>query len=607
MPFALGILHALLMFVAFPPVGWWWASAFFTPLPALYLVRRSLRPATTSRTDDPGSPRPVSLLSSLAFGLGTAPFWTYHHWFIGDITAAGVIPLAIYLSLWPAALVWILSRGLHAGWWAPRRRLWTRPFVAAVVWVALDMIRGEIIFGGYGWFFVSQPLIDFQWIQSLGSALGIYGITFLIVATGGNIIPVQRGPKPRSSDFAFFAISFITVILVAFIQHAREEGHTFKAAIVQTNVPQSNKLAWTPERAYADFRTLLDLHADAARSKPDLIVWPETMRPGWVLTDDQIAETRALIAATPELRGLNDQVLLAEMVRGAAKDGARPVIVGQETFEGLRFEAQNDRWRQRYDARFNSAYLVHPDGTVSEQRYDKIEPTPFGETIPYTSGVPWLRDKLLDLAAGGMRVDLSSGARRTIFTVPGGTMQTRLVTPICFESTDTDLVRSMVYGGGVGSSGDDAAGGFWGSRRADVIVLLTNDGWFGDPALRRARIGREVHLQLARWRSLELGTPTIRAANTGMSALIDSRGQVVAGEASPAGQTPPLLSTPEAGREGLVVGTLRTQTSPTLYGRLGNVVGWGCLVWFVAGIVVRAVRTLRRRFRTPDPVIVKSA
>jgi apolipoprotein N-acyltransferase len=388
---------------------------------------------------------------------------------------------------------------------------------------------------------------------------------------------------------------------------SRTEGHPIKAAIVQTNVPQSNKLAWTPERAYADFRMLLDLHAGAARLNPDVIVWPETMRPGWVLTDDQIAETRALIAATPELRGLNDQVLLAEMVRGAAKDGERPVIVGQETFVRLRFEAQDDRWRQRYDARFNSAYLVHPDGTVAAERYDKIEPTPFGETIPYTSGMPWLRDKLLDLAAGGMRVDLAAGSRRTVFTVPAGTVQTRLVTPICFESTDTDLVRSMVYGGGLGSSGDDAAGGFWASRHADVIVLLTNDGWFGDPASRRARVGREVHLQLARWRSLELGTPTIRAANTGMSALIDARGVVVAGEASHPGRTPPMLSTPEAGREGLVVGTLRTQISPTLYGRLGNVVGWGCLVWFVAGIAVRAVRTLRRRFRTPDPVIVKSA
>lgn len=70
------------------------------------------------------------------------------------------------------------------------------------------------------------------------------------------------------------------------------------------------------------------------------------------------------------------------------------------------------------------------------------------------------------------------------------------------------VCRSLVY------NGDE--------RRADVLVNLTNDGWFG-----KSDLGRHAHALHARWRAAELGTPLVRAANTGVSVAYDSRGRRV--------------------------------------------------------------------------------
>jgi apolipoprotein N-acyltransferase len=203
-----------------------------------------------------------------------------------------------------------------------------------------------------------------------------------------------------------------------------------------------------------------------------------------------------------------------------------------------------------------------------------MELTPFGEYMPVISRFPWLEKQLLSLAAEGMSFDLSAGTKKVVFPIANGESEVRVVTPICFEITESTVCRGLVFDGD--------------KRRADVMINLSNDGWFqGSDA------AREQHLRIARWRCLELGTPMVRSANTGISAVIDANGRVVARGV-------------EGDKVGCEVEGVMAADVPlpmradgggaTFYARTGNWAGWGSMgIWvIVTGAAIVRCRKLRK-------------
>jgi apolipoprotein N-acyltransferase len=152
----------------------------------------------------------------------------------------------------------------------------------------------------------------------------------------------------------------------------------------------------------------------------------------------------------------------------------------------------------------------------------------------------------------------------------------RVVTPICFETTWGTHCRELVGAGG--------------ARRADVLVCLTNDGWFAD-----SDHGREHHLQAARWRCLELATPMLRSANTGVSAAIDADGRVLARGVDGDG----------AGRrvDGVLSALVPLPTGTTFYLRHGDLFRWPAMAvgaMLVGFTLIASVRAARRRTATQE-------
>jgi apolipoprotein N-acyltransferase len=176
-----------------------------------------------------------------------------------------------------------------------------------------------------------------------------------------------------------------------------------------------------------------------------------------------------------------------------------------------------------------------------------------------------------------MQFDLSAGSDANRVTVglrgDGGSGDGDvlvLATPICFESAVASVCRRLIYQGG--------------QRKADVLVNLTNDGWFNTMAG-----GREQHLQIGRFRCIENRVPMIRAANTGVSAAIDSSGRIVQyGPTSPAGVQPAMS-------EGVMVASIEIDDRLTMYRVLGDAFGWLCLglcgLLIAAGAAARALRS----------------
>jgi apolipoprotein N-acyltransferase len=190
---------------------------------------------------------------------------------------------------------------------------------------------------------------------------------------------------------------------------------------------------------------------------------------------------------------------------------------------------------------YNSVYVIDHDGSILSV-YDKVHLVPFGEFLPYQHYLERIGLMQLTKVQGGF----IAGDRRRSLAVPRAP---RMLPLVCYE---------IIFPGQVVPRSD----------RPGWLANLTNDGWFGMTA------GPHQHLQQARVRAIEEGLPVVRAANTGISAVIDPVGRMIA--------SLPL------GAEGVLDARLPQAIAPTVYVRAGD---------GPAGLIVGAalVLLLRRR------------
>lgn len=193
--------------------------------------------------------------------------------------------------------------------------------------------------------------------------------------------------------------------------------------------------------------------------------------------------------------------------------------------------------REAEGAYYNSAVLMGADG-ASLDIYDKVHLVPFGEYMPLSDLAA--RFGVFGLAARA-NAGYAPGAQRRLLDLPVG----RALVLICYEGVFGQDIRAV-------------------PERADLMVLITNDAWFGDFA------GPQQHLRQAQMRAAEQGLPMVRVANTGISALIDPWGR--------------LRESLPLGVAGHIDAQLPEPLPPTLYSRLGDwpVLGLS-LLWFCVG------------------------
>jgi apolipoprotein N-acyltransferase len=175
--------------------------------------------------------------------------------------------------------------------------------------------------------------------------------------------------------------------------------------------------------------------------------------------------------------------------------------------------------------------------------YDKLHLVPFGEYLPFQDWMEKLGFVQLTRVQGGF----IPGTRRRAMDIPDAP---RALPLICYE---------MIFPGDI-TARDERPG--W-------IINLTNDGWFGYST------GPYQHLQQAQMRAIEEGLPVVRAANTGISAVVDPSGRIVARLG--------------LGIEGVLDANLPAALPPTIYARLRDI---------PAAVIVAAALLLvfRRRF-----------
>jgi apolipoprotein N-acyltransferase len=544
---ALAAAHAVLFAASFPGLGLW-PLAFVAPLPLVWLA---IGAASTRRA------------LAVVFVVQTLLWLWMDRWMVA-VTALGYPLMSVYMAAYAVLFVWLMRRVTR------HPVLGRRPlaFVVPVMWVGLECLRGSLVFNGYPWFFAGHPLIEWPLFVQSADLLGVYLVSFLVVMTGALGVDGLRCTMGTISRLALgcAAVAAIGLLAVNAAYGAWRLGQHGvlmpgpTALAVQTNLPQSNKISWEPPQQARDLAGFVEQtdrawdEAAAAGAAPDLVIWPETMLPGFGLEPDTM---RTLVEGDyfPGDRFSRPAERLADQL-------GVPLLAGSAAYLGLR--PVDLRWE--WDAHHNSAYLI--TGRPPYQRYDKVFLTPFGETMPYISAWPWLEQKLLAVGAAGMQFNLDAAddiTRLDLDWTPAGSSSRTLIlaTPICFEDTVAHLCRQMVHENG--------------AKRADLLVNLSNDGWFGDHDA-----GRVQHAQAARFRCIENRVPMVRSVNTGMTVAVDSAGRLI-GQAGP-GRYGTARSSQALWAE------LPLDSRSTVYGRVGDLWGWVCLagtvglgVWTTVG------------------------
>lgn len=473
-----GLLSALLLWVAFPPLALW-PLAWLAPLGWLRLIGQSSW----------RSAHPYRML----YGVGLLHWlllvqWIrLPHWsaYFGWLALAGY--LAVYVPLFVG-----LSRVLVHGWGI------SSVFAAPVVWTGLELARGYLL-TGFSMSLLGHTQLSWLPLVQIADLVGAYGVSFLVMLVAACLDRLAgRAPRPRLAWPLLTTLVALSACLVyGTLQLRRQpaaeaQPRRLRVALIQGAF--DTQFDGNPQRANDAFFDYLRLSRQAADRYRDLdlMIWPESMFtgtepmvtydpplalvPGWDGTLDQLQQRLDQIEAATRQRF----VWMAQQVR-------TPILVGLAW----------DHFVEGRVERFNSAVLADRGGTIVD-RYDKMHPVMFGEYVPLGTWFPWLY-RLTPMDDG-----LTAGRAPRAFQV--GPL--RVAPTICFENTVPHLVRRQVRQ-------------LRQQRQSpDMLVTVTNDGWFWGSSL------LDVHLACGVFRAIELRRPLLIAANTGFSAWIDPLGRI---------------------------------------------------------------------------------
>jgi apolipoprotein N-acyltransferase len=509
-----------------------WPLLFFTFPVLVWLVdgisHHPTLPGKRGRVREAARAMWTAALIGWCFGFGyllAGLYWVGHAFMVDAEIFGWLMPLAVVAL--PAAMALYIAAAL-----ALARLIWTRGatriLVLAAALTVAEWLRGHA-FTGFPWNAIGYALTGPLELAQSAALTGIWGLTFIAVA-------VFASPATLADDRADTPRPWLPLVCALFVLSgmalygtARLAGNPtsfvdgVRLRIMQPNLQQDAKFRYAA-RAEVMSR-YVNISARATQARPhglrDVthLIWPESPFP-FLLTREP--EALAAIAA-----------LLPEgtvLITGADRADA-PLSAGLPTGSGQR------------GGFYNSVYVIDHRGAVLAL-YDKLHLVPFGEFLPFQRALERLGLLQLTKVVGGFR----AGERREpIAVLPAPPMLPLL----CYE---------IIFPGEAVPPGE----------RPGWLLNLTNDGWFG------ISTGPHQHFQQARVRAIEEGLPLVRAANTGISAIVDPLGRIV--------QELPL------GTEGLLDGALPQRVAPTPYARLGDAVA--ALLVALAFAVV-----LRRRFR----------
>ena len=476
----------------------------------------------------------------------------------------GWIALSAFLALYPALFVWIcwklfgalqparrpwdrdLLRGFLAAGWR-HRTIWA--FKCAAVWVAIEMTISRFL-TGFPWDLLGVSQFKLLPLIQVASFTGVYGVSFLIVWFSVSLVmtatALQQQPLRRISwarEIAFPALTLLYLILWGLfaMRTARVHQATTKIALIQPSIPQT--LIWDKGADENRFQQLLALSEQALTNKVDVLVWPEASVPNMLRHHEDTSN--AVIELTRKHK--------VWAILGSDDAELRP---GGTTLRDVDY--------------FNSAFAVNPEGELTGI-YKKRRLVIFGEYLPFVKQLPFVK-YLSPIEETGF----TPGTKPIPFNLKSLDVIASVL--ICFEDTFPHLVREYV------------------EPNTDILVNLTNNGWFGESA------AQWQHAATAVFRAVENRIPLVRCANNGLTCWVDSTG------AMHSTFFPGTNNIYKAGFKIVDVPVLAPGEARTLsfYTRHGDVFGWACFALTAVNLAAIYIKLGLKR-KTPASVTPDAA
>jgi apolipoprotein N-acyltransferase len=428
-----------------------------------------------------------------------------------------LLPFAVIALPAAFALYTALGAALARLFWA---RGAGRVLALAVGLTVAEWLRGHL-FTGFPWNVFGYALASPLPLAQGGALMGIWGLTFLAVAVYAS--PAVLADERADTRWPWLAPILSLLMLAglgtygAMRLNATPTSYVdgVRLRIMQPNLPQDEKFNYARRQEVMSRYLALSDRASGPHASgiKDVthLIWPESAFPFFLTRDAQALAE--ITALLPERT-----VLITGAVR-APEDVPDAAITRA----------------------YNSVYAIDHSGSILSV-YDKVHLVPFGEYLPFQDFLEQLGLQQITKLRGGF----IAGDRGRILDVPGAPGFLPLV---CYEIIFPEAVPR--------------------GERPAWLVNLTNDGWFGMSS------GPYQHFQQARLRAIEQGLPLVRAANTGISAVVDPLGRVI--------ESLPL------GTDGVLDSRLPRPLPPTPYARTGDL-PTGIALLFAIALVWRGRR-----------------
>ncbi len=416
---------------------------------------------------------PAAALTGWFFGFGyflAGLYWIGNAFLVDAKIFGWLLPFAV--AGLPAGLAFFTAFGF-----ALARLIWTRGplriLALAVALTAAEWLRGHLL-TGFPWNLYGYALTGPLVLAQSAALVGVWGLTFFAVAMFASPATLADDTAETKRPWLPLTLSVVLLVMMAGFGLMRLNGTPtayvdgVHLRIMQPNLQQDQKFNPSAKAEVMSRYLALSDRATGPNTSGmrDVthLVWPESAFPFFLTrAPDAMAQIADLLPPS------------AVLITGAVRPAERTNIGGHQ-------------------GAYNSVYVIDHDGSILSA-YDKVHLVPFGEYLPFQA----LLEKIGLLQLTKLPGGFLAGDRHRTYSVPRAP---RFLPLICYE---------IIFPGEAVVSGD----------RPGWLVNLTNDGWFGTST------GPYQHFQQARVRAIEEGLPLVRAANTGISAVVDPVGRVV--------------------------------------------------------------------------------